>query len=157
MAATKLMRLGVTNRIANDSDFKPFNFDCLFRSDLDFNDEFELTIAISIDFQSNYNYNPSISIVFWSFLINWLKMVNLYWKCNEFDKKCHRLQTYILKYLISSKKFKMGRTEKANLIWHRWCTIRPRSNGRTWSNGRIWPFDLPIFFGGQTDQIFVTG
>ena len=44
----KLMGLGVTNRMVDDSDFKWANFDCRFRSDWDFNNDFDWTIAISI-------------------------------------------------------------------------------------------------------------
>ena len=44
----KLMRLGVTNQIVDDSDSKPVNFDRRFRSDSKSNDKFELTIAIWI-------------------------------------------------------------------------------------------------------------
>ena len=50
---SKLMRLGLTNWIVNDSDSKPIYFDHRFWSDLDSNDLFESTIAISI-------YNRSI-------------------------------------------------------------------------------------------------
>ena len=46
--STKLMRLGLTNWIIDDSDFKPVNFDRRFQSDSKSNDEFESTIAISI-------------------------------------------------------------------------------------------------------------
>ena len=44
----KLMQLGVTNLMVDDSDFKLVDFDCRFRSDSDFNDEIESRIAISI-------------------------------------------------------------------------------------------------------------
>ena len=45
---TKLMRLGVPNRIIKDTDFKPANFYRKFWSDSDFKGNFELTITISI-------------------------------------------------------------------------------------------------------------
>ena len=44
----KLMRLGLTNRIVNNLDSKPANFDRRFWSDSKSNDESELAIAISI-------------------------------------------------------------------------------------------------------------
>ena len=34
LVCTKLMRFGLTNRIFDDSDFKPASFDCRLRSDL---------------------------------------------------------------------------------------------------------------------------
>ena len=46
----KVMRLGLMNRIIDDSDFKLVNFDCRLQSDSKSNDESELTIAISISF-----------------------------------------------------------------------------------------------------------
>ena len=42
----KLMQLGVTNLIVDNSDFKPADSDRRFWSDLDFNNEIELTITI---------------------------------------------------------------------------------------------------------------
>ena len=45
---SKLMRLGLTNRIGNDSDSKPANFDHGFRSDSKSKEESELAIAILI-------------------------------------------------------------------------------------------------------------
>ena len=44
----KLVRLGLTNQIVGDWDFKPVNFDRRFQSDSKSNDESESTIAISI-------------------------------------------------------------------------------------------------------------
>ena len=44
----KLMRLGLTNRIVNDWDFKPVDLDRRLPSDSKSNDESELTISISI-------------------------------------------------------------------------------------------------------------
>ena len=38
---TKLMRLGLTNRIVDDSDFKPVDFDRRFQSNFKSNDGFE--------------------------------------------------------------------------------------------------------------------
>ena len=58
----KLMRLWVTNRIVDDSDLKPANFDHWFRSDSDFNDKIEVMIAIWIKFWYNFDYNRLISI-----------------------------------------------------------------------------------------------
>ena len=43
---TKLMGLGLTNRIVDNSDFKLVDFDCWFPSDSKSNDESESTIAI---------------------------------------------------------------------------------------------------------------
>ena len=47
---SKLMQLGVTNRIVGNSDSKPANFDRWFWSDSKSNHGFESTIAISIVF-----------------------------------------------------------------------------------------------------------
>ena len=52
---TKLMRLGVPNRIVNNSDIKLADFDRQFWSDLDFNDEIVSMIAILIKIQSNFD------------------------------------------------------------------------------------------------------
>ena len=49
------LRLGVPNQNDDDSDFKPADFDCPFRYDLDFNDEIVSTIAILIKLQSNFD------------------------------------------------------------------------------------------------------
>ena len=46
--ADKLMRLGVPNRIIDDSDSKPANLDCRFWSNSDFKGDFELTIMIPV-------------------------------------------------------------------------------------------------------------
>ena len=58
----KLMRLGLTNRIVNDSDSKSIYFNRRFRSDSDSNDLFESTIAISIYNCSIFNILPIKSI-----------------------------------------------------------------------------------------------
>ena len=44
----KLMRLGLTKQIVDDSDFKPVDFNCRFQSDSKSNDKSKSTIAISI-------------------------------------------------------------------------------------------------------------
>ena len=46
------MQLGVTNRIIDDSDFMPVNFDRWFGSNLKSNDGFESTIPILIESRS---------------------------------------------------------------------------------------------------------
>ena len=61
----KLMRLGLKNHIAYDSDSKQSKFYHRFWSDSDFNDEIVSTIAISIYFQlnsSNFDWIPPIFI-----------------------------------------------------------------------------------------------
>ena len=45
------MQLGLTNQIVDNLDCKPVDLDQWFQSDLKSNDEFELTIGISIEIQ----------------------------------------------------------------------------------------------------------
>ena len=66
LSCTKLMRLGVPNRIVNDMDFKPANFDRRFWCDSDFNNEIVSTIVISIKIWSNFILKSINFDWFWS-------------------------------------------------------------------------------------------
>ena len=79
------MRLGLTNRIVDDSDSKPADFDCQFRSSISVQFKIQQRIRIGgCNFDLNsiiFDLNRSISIYFW------LKDLKRPSKCRFFNQK----------------------------------------------------------------------